>query len=278
MAFAGCQEKTQLSIETEKQAVSQVSQRHENRGDSFIKLRGVSKEFLTAAGPFKALKEVDLEINSGEFLAILGKSGAGKTTLVNMLTGVDHPTDGEVWVGDVPVHTLDENRLALWRGTNVGIVYQSFYLMPTLSLLDNVLLPLDLCGLFRGQESRKRALELLSMVGLEEHAFKLPSAISGGQQQRVAIARALINDPPLIVADEPTGRLDSTTAETIFQMFLNMIAQGKTILMVTHDEELAGRLSRTVLIADGQILDHHQLVYPHNGGLTTERGNNGRPS
>jgi putative ABC transport system ATP-binding protein len=201
----------------------------------------------------RALKGVNLDVYPGEFVAILGKSGAGKTTLVNMLTGVDRPTAGEVWVEGVPVHALNDAQLALWRGRNLGIVYQSFYLMPTLSVLDNVMLPIDFCGLYRPRLSRERALELLRQVELEEHAGKLPSAISGGQQQRVAIARALANDPTLIVADEPTGRLDSTTAETIFKIFLQLIERGKTILMVTHDQGLAQRVSRQLSIVDGEI-------------------------
>jgi len=201
----------------------------------------------------RALKGVNLDVYPGEFVAILGKSGAGKTTLVNMLTGVDRPTAGEVWVEGVPVHALNDAQLAAWRGRNLGIVYQSFYLMPTLSVLDNVMLPIDFCGFYRPRLSREHALDLLRQVELEEHAGKLPSAISGGQQQRVAIARALANDPPLIVADEPTGRLDSTTAETIFKIFLQLIEHRKTILMVTHDQGLAQRVSRQLSIVDGEI-------------------------
>jgi len=219
-----------------------------------IRLREVVKRYKTAAGEFTALQGINLEVYPGEFLGIIGKSGAGKTTLINMLTGVDHATSGEVWMNGVAVHSLDENRLATWRGRNVGVIYQSFYLMPTLNLLQNVALPMDMCGLYRGRSSAQRALELLRLVELEEHARKLPSAISGGQQQRVAIARALANDPPLIVADEPTGRLDSLTAETIFQVFTHLIAQGKTILMVTHDQGLARRMSRTLHLVDGQIV------------------------
>ena len=218
-----------------------------------ITLRGVTKAYQTAAGDFLALKGINLEVYPGEFLGIIGKSGAGKTTLVNMLAGVDHLTQGEVWVNGVAVHRLNEDQLALWRGLSLGIVYQSFHLMPTLSLLDNVMLPMDLCGTFHNRKSPLRARELLSQVGLEEHAHKLPSEISGGQQQRVAIARALANDPPLLVADEPTGRLDSSNAENIFQIFLSLVQQGKTILMVTHDRTLAARVSRVVPIADGQI-------------------------
>jgi putative ABC transport system ATP-binding protein len=218
-----------------------------------IRMRGVTKAYQTAAGELLALKGIDLDIYPGEFVAILGKSGAGKTTLINALTGVDRVTSGEVWVGQVPVHLLDENQLALWRGRNLGIIYQSFHLMPTLSLLDNVLLPVDLSGDYRGRKSAGRALELLRQVELEEHAHKLPSAISGGQQQRVAIARALANDPPLIVADEPTGRLDSATAEVIFQIFLDLSRAGKTILMVTHDASLASRVTRTLRLVDGEL-------------------------
>ena len=221
--------------------------------EPLIRLRHVSKTYQTAAGDFPALKGVDLDVYPGEFVAILGTSGAGKTTLVNMLTGVDHLTGGEVWVDDVPVHALSEDRLALWRGRNLGIIYQSFYLMPTLSLLDNILLPMDFTGRLRNGKSQAHARELLRQVGLEEHASKLPSAISGGQQQRVAIARALANDPPLIVADEPTGRLDSTTAETIFAIFEELHRQGKTILMVTHDRSLAARVDRAIAMRDGEI-------------------------
>lgn len=218
-----------------------------------IEMRGVTKKYKTAAGEFEALKGIDLSVQAGEFLAVLGKSGAGKTTLVNMLTGVDHLTTGEVWVDGVPVHKLNENNLALWRGKNVGIIYQSFHLMPSISLLDNVMLPMDFSGRYRPRRSRERALSLLRDVGLEEHAYKMPADISGGQQQRVAIARALVNDPPLIVADEPTGRLDSATAETIFHIFKELMREGRTIVMVTHDRGFAGRVSRTILIEDGVL-------------------------
>jgi putative ABC transport system ATP-binding protein len=224
-------------------------------GKPIIRIHNVVKAYETAAGKFLALKGVDLEVNHGEFIGIVGKSGSGKTTLINMLTGVDHATSGEVWVNGTAVHTLDENRLADWRGLNLGIIYQSFYLMPTLSLLDNVLLPMDFCGLYKGRESVARARELLEMVGLGEHALKQPSAISGGQQQRVAIARALANNPQLIVADEPTGRLDSANAENIFNIFRMLVEQGKTILMATHDSVLAERLSRVLEIADGEFVN-----------------------
>jgi putative ABC transport system ATP-binding protein len=227
-----------------------------------IRMENVVKEYATTSGSFRALKSVDLDIYPGEFVTVVGKSGAGKTTLLNMLTGVDHLSGGEVWVGDVPVHALDENRMALWRGKNLGIIYQSFHLMPTLTLLQNVMLPMDFNGLFHPRRSVDRAMDLLQQVELEQHAHKLPSAISGGQQQRVAIARALANDPPIIVADEPTGRLDSTTAETIFQVFLGLVERGKTILMVTHDPTLARRTSRTIHLADGQVMAEPPVILP----------------
>jgi len=227
----------------------------QNGFEPLIRMRDVVKAYKTAAGEFIALKGIDLDVYPGEFLGIIGKSGAGKTTLINMLAGVDRLTRGEVWVDGVPVHQLDENRLAAWRGRNVGLIYQSFYLMPTLNLLQNVVLPMDVCGGYRSGASQQRALELLRMVELEEHAHKLPSAISGGQQQRVAIARALANDPKFIVADEPTGRLDSVTAEIIFQIFTRLVDQAKTIIMVTHDQGLSRRMSRTLRLVDGQIED-----------------------
>jgi putative ABC transport system ATP-binding protein len=218
-----------------------------------IRLNQVSKDYPTPAGPFTALKDVSISVDPGEFVAIIGKSGAGKTTLVNMITGVDHPTGGEVIVDGAELHHMHETQLSQWRGRNIGVIYQSFHLMPGLSLLDNVLLPMDFCQLYQRGKSRKRALELLSQVGLEEHVNKLPSEISGGQQQRVATARALANDPAIIVADEPTGRLDSTTAEAIFEIFEDLVRQGKTILMVTHDQGLAGRVSHTLTIVDGKV-------------------------
>jgi putative ABC transport system ATP-binding protein len=226
---------------------------------ALIRLRQVTKAYQTAAGDFPALKGIDLEIYPGELVGVLGKSGAGKTTLVNLISGVDHLSSGEVWVGDVAVHQLNENQAAKWRSRNLGVVYQSFQLMPTLSLMDNILLPLDFSGQYRGKRSAKWAMELLRQVELEDHAGKLPSAISGGQQQRVAIARALANDPPIIVADEPTGRLDSVTAETIFEIFESLAHQGRTIIMVTHDASFARRFTRLVWLADGQVVSEPQF-------------------
>lgn len=218
-----------------------------------ITLRGVTKAYKTPAGDFYALKGIDTEINPGEFIGILGKSGAGKSTLVNMISGVDHLTTGEIWINGVAIHRLNENQAALWRGRNLGVVYQSFQLMPTLSLLDNIMLAMDFGGLFRPRRSREQAMNLLNEVELSEHARKLPANISGGQQQRVAIARALANDPPIIIADEPTGRLDSTTAEHIFHIFEELVRRGKTILMVSHDPGFVRRYSRILWIADGKF-------------------------
>ena len=231
---------------------------HNGTSQALINLQDVKKAYRTAAGDFWALRGINLVVHPGEFLAIVGKSGAGKTTLVNMITGVDRLTEGEVCVDQVAVHEMDENAQALWRGLNLGVIYQSFQLMPTLTLLDNVLLPMDFCGLYKGKRSIERAVSLLEQVGLAEHVNKLPSAISGGQQQRVAIARALANDPPMIVADEPTGRLDSVTANVIFEIFETLVAQGKTLVMVTHDRNLMKRVlqlpqGRVVELTDGQL-------------------------
>jgi putative ABC transport system ATP-binding protein len=224
-------------------------------GTPLVRLENVVKTYHTKAGDFDALRGVTLSVDRGQFIGIAGKSGAGKSTLVNMISGIDRLTSGHVWVESVPVHALKEDQIAPWRGRKVGIVYQSFELMPSLSLLDNVMLPMDFCGLYHPQESRQRALSLLERVGLAGHVDKPPTKISGGQQQRVAIARALANDPPLLVADEPTGNLDTATAEDIFELFESLVDQGKTIIMVTHDHSLARRTSHTIWLADGQIVD-----------------------
>jgi putative ABC transport system ATP-binding protein len=223
-----------------------------------IRLRGVVKIYHSASGEFQALRGIDLDVYQGDFIGIIGKSGAGKSTLVNMITGIDHLTTGEVWVNGKPVHQMDENQRAVFRGRNLGVIYQSFQLMPTLSLVDNILLPVDFCGTFNPLRSRAHALDLLRRVELEDHAYKRPSAISGGQQQRVAIARALANNPPIIIADEPTGRLDSMTADTIFDIFTDLNRQGRTILLVTHDLALAERMSRVLEIRDGQLMPERE--------------------
>jgi putative ABC transport system ATP-binding protein len=239
-------------------SVSRDSPQINNSTLPLIDLCDVIKTYNTAAGEFTALKGINAQVQRGEFLGIIGKSGAGKSTLLNMITGVDDITTGEVVVRtdgrETYVHQLDEDELALWRGHTLGIIYQSFQLLPMLTLIENVTLPMDLCGLYHPRRSRERALELLDIVELKEHANKLPVFISGGQQQRVAIARALANDPPILVADEPTGSLDSVTSDHIFEVFERLVdEQGKTIIMVTHDKSIAPRFSRVLRIVDGEL-------------------------
>ena len=220
-----------------------------------IRFDNVVKRFRAGSGEVTVLKGISAQFQAGEFVGIIGKSGSGKSTLINMLAGIDRPTSGEVEVAGTRVDQLGESRLAAWRGHNLGIVFQFFQLLPMLSLVENVMLPMDFCHTFRSGERKPRALKLLDLVGLADQATKLPSALSGGQQQRVAIARALANDPPIVVADEPTGNLDSKTAESVFAMFEDLVKEGKTIVMVTHDSALARRVKRTVLIADGEIVN-----------------------
>ncbi|MFN2212518.1 MAG: ATP-binding cassette domain-containing protein [Anaerolineales bacterium] len=237
-----------------------------------IQLRDVVKAYTTGGGPFLALKDVNFEIQKGEFLGITGKSGAGKTTLLNMISGVSNLTSGEVLFHAphrgsqgplIPIHKMNEDQLAHWRGENVGIIYQSFELMPTLNLVENVMLPPDFLGSYRPIISKERALELLELVEIVEHAYKIPAHISGGQKQRVAIARAMVNDPALIIADEPTGNLDSVTADTIFKIFEKLVDQGITIVMVTHDVSLAPRFSRRLHIVDGVVGPPPESTFHH---------------
>ncbi len=232
-----------------------------NAQRQLIELQDVVKVYQTGEIPFTALDRVNLDIWQGEFLGITGKSGAGKTTLLNMISGVSDVSSGNILFhqmagaesASMPIHTLDEDRLARWRGQNLGIIYQSFELMPTLDLVKNVMLPPDFLDAYQPRASKERALELLELVDIAEHAYKIPAHISGGQKQRVAIARALVNDPQLIIADEPTGNLDSVTAETIFQIFEKLVEQGKTVVMVTHDESFAPRFTRRLQITDGVV-------------------------
>jgi ABC-type lipoprotein export system ATPase subunit len=224
---------------------------------AIIELRDVHKYYRTAIGDFHALNSIDLQINTGEFVSIIGKSGSGKSTLLNMITGIDRPTTGEVYVNGTAVHELNENRMARWRGKNLGIVFQFFQLLPTISVIENIMLPMDFCRTYPMRQREKRALELLEMVELADHAYKLPTALSGGQQQRVAIARSLANDPPIVIADEPTGNLDSKTADSVFALFHDLTTKGKTIIVVTHDSGLAKRTNRTALIADGEIVNEY---------------------
>jgi len=218
-----------------------------------IELRGIQKAYKTEAGPFLALKGIDLKIDRGEFVGVVGKSGSGKSTLINMITGIDRPTGGEVWINDTAIHNFSEGEMAKWRGVNMGVVFQFFQLLPTLTVVENVMLPMDFCNVYRPRERRDKAMELLELMDIGQQADKLPTMISGGQQQRAAIARALANDPPIVVADEPTGNLDSKTASAVFDLFRQLVEQGKTFLMVTHDDELASQLSRVITIADGEL-------------------------
>jgi ABC-type lipoprotein export system ATPase subunit len=225
-------------------------------GGALIDLRQVEKAYQTPAGDFYALKGIDLQVQQGEFVGVVGKSGAGKSTLINMVTGIDRPTSGQVRVGHHEVQTMNEDQVATWRGQSVGVIFQFFQLLPMLTCAQNVMLPMDFANVYHSpKERRERALYLLEQVEIAEHADKLPSAVSGGQRQRVAIARALANDPMFLAADEPTGNLDSKTANAVFRVFEKLVDEGKTILMVTHDRELASRVSRTVHLADGEIVD-----------------------
>ena len=221
-----------------------------------IRLRGVRKAYKTPAGDFWALNGIDLDVGQGEFVALVGKSGAGKSTLMNMITGIDRPTGGDIRVGDRAVSAMSEDESAFWRGRSVGVVFQFFQLLPMLTCAQNVMMPMDFARLYGSpRERRERALYLLERVGIEEHADKLPGAVSGGQRQRVAIARALANDPLLLAADEPTGNLDSKTAAAMLELFERLVDEGKTMLLVTHDREIAARAPRRVRLGDGQIVD-----------------------
>jgi putative ABC transport system ATP-binding protein len=226
-----------------------------------ILLEGVSKIFHTPAGDFIALRHIDVTFACGQFVAVVGKSGSGKSTLANMITGIDHPSQGRVVVDGVEVHTLDESARSRWRGRTLGIVFQFFQLLPTLTLLENVVLPMDLARLWTPPEREARAAELLARVGLVGLDDKLPAEVAGGQQQSAAIARALANDPPILIADEPTGNLDSRAADAVFDLFRALTDEGKTVVMVTHDPGLAARADRRLLISDGEIIDeslaHH---------------------
>jgi putative ABC transport system ATP-binding protein len=221
-----------------------------------ISLQAVTKAYPSVAGPIMALRDVSLEVQQGEFVAVIGKSGSGKTTLINLLAGIDSPSTGNIRVASVDVHTLDQEELSRWRGRSVGIVFQFFQLLPSLTIAENVMLPMDFCNTYPARERRSRALSLLAQMGIAAQADRLPTALSGGQQQRAAIARALANDPPLIIADEPTGNLDSHTAEEVMQFFARLVASGKTVVMVTHERDLARYFARSITLMDGEIVSH----------------------
>jgi putative ABC transport system ATP-binding protein len=219
-----------------------------------IELRGVTKDYQTPAGSFTALHGIDLTVQPGEFVAVVGKSGSGKSTLLNLLAGIDRPTSGAVIVNGAPIHTFSEDQVAIWRGRNIGVVFQFFQLLPTLTVQENLLLAMDFCGAIPAAQRESRANELLELVGVTDQADKLPSALSGGQQQRAAIARALANDPPVLVADEPTGNLDSANADLVMGIFQKLAAGGKTILMVTHERDISQYVTRSIRLADGQMV------------------------
>ena len=231
-----------------------MSKTNGNNGyDKIIEVKEVIKNFKVGDGEVTILKGISFEVKPGEFVSIVGPSGNGKSTLLNMITGIDRPSDGEVIVTGREVHKMSENKLASWRGEHVGIIFQFFQMLPALSLLQNVILPMDFANKYNPKERRERAMHLLETVSLADQAEKLPSMVSGGQQQRAAIARALANDPPLLVADEPTGNLDTRTASDVFDLFSQLVSQGKTMIMVTHDKELAKRVPRVVEITNGKI-------------------------
>lgn len=219
-----------------------------------VSLRAIGKTYDTPAGPFAALTDITLSLEAGAFLAVVGKSGSGKTTLANLLTGIDSATSGDIHFGNVLLNGKSEEELTAWRGRNVGVVFQFFQLLPTLTVVENVMLPMDFCRFGRPQDRRPRALALLEKLGIAEQAEKLPADLSGGQQQRAAIARALANDPPLLVADEPTGNLDSRTTTEVMDLFRGLTEEGKTVVMVTHERDLGDYFTDTIELADGRMV------------------------
>ena len=221
-----------------------------------IDLQGVNKTFDGPAGPIQALKDVSLKVYPGEFVGVRGPSGSGKSTLINMITGIDRPTRGDVHVSGALLNDLNENQLAHWRGRNVGVIFQFFQLLPTLTVMENIIFPMECCRMWKPRERPERAMHLLEQVGLADQAQKLPNTLSGGQQQRAAIARALANDPALVMGDEPTGNLDSKSADKVFYLFEELVKGGKTFMMVTHDLGLASRIPRVVEVLDGDLFDN----------------------
>ena len=223
--------------------------------ESIINLTGVTKTFVGPAGPIHALRSVSLQVNPGEFVGIRGPSGSGKSTLINMMTGIDRPTSGEILMAGQSLNALNENKLARWRGKHIGVIFQFFQLLPTLTTIENVMLPMDFCNVWKPRERPERAMNILDQVGLADQAHKLPNTLSGGQQQRAAIARAMANDPPLLMGDEPTGNLDSKTSDRVFALFEELVTQGKTFVMVTHDIALAHRIPRVIEVLDGELFE-----------------------
>lgn len=244
-----------LKLDSSQNTAKYENGRQTESNGRLVHLREVVKTYQSSAGTFTALKGVDLQVESGAFVSIIGKSGSGKSTLINVITGIDRPTSGEVIVDHVQIHSLNEEQIAVWRGRSIGVIFQFFQLLPTLTAVENILLAMDYGGQYPRIERPERAMYLLELVGMADQAHRLPNSLSGGQQQCVAIARALANDPVLLTADEPTGNLDSKSAEMVFHLFENLAQAGKTILMVTHDNDLAARAQRTIQLADGRIVD-----------------------
>ena len=259
-----------------------ISKNGNGNNQSIIELKDIVKTFPVGDDEITILHGISLNIQQGEFVSIVGPSGNGKSTLLNMVTGIDRPSSGEVIVSGRPIHEMSENQLAKWRGQDVGIIFQFFQMLPSLSLLQNVVLPMEFANKFKRSERRERAMDLLELVGLADQANKLPSMVSGGQQQRAAIARALATDPALLIADEPTGNLDAKTAGQVFDLFVHLIEeQGKTMLMVTHDQELANQIPRKVEIVNGIIAHDSRpqpietVPVPSNGDIVIDTPSNG---
>jgi len=229
----------------------------------FIRLRGVTKRYETPSGPLLALQNVNLDIAAGEFLAVLGRSGSGKSTLLHMIAGIDTPTEGEIHIGHIPVHTLDQEQLASWRGKKLGVLFQFFQLIPTLTIVENVMLPMDFCQTYPSHKRRLRALELLNRLGVSDQADKWPADLSGGQQQRAALARALANGPSVLVADEPTGNLDSRTSEEVLFLLKGLAQEGTTVVMVSHERDLGCYVDRSICLSDGVVTNESAQGYQH---------------
>jgi putative ABC transport system ATP-binding protein len=224
--------------------------------ETFVQLKNVTKTFNGNSQSFAALKNINLSFNKNEFIVIIGKSGSGKSTLLNMISGIDNPSCGEIYIDKMPLHNMSGNQLASWRGRFAGIVFQFFQLMPTLTVLENIMLPMEFVNVIPKSQRQKRAFELLEITGMKDHANKFPNALSGGEKQRVAIARSLANNPEIIFADEPTGNLDSHNADIIHKLFNTLNQQGKTIVYVTHDRDIALNYSRLIRLNDGQIIEN----------------------
>jgi putative ABC transport system ATP-binding protein len=247
-----------MAFSTYHDGETMLPERRSDTDDTaLIELHDVSRTYRAGSKDVTVLQDISLRVHQGELVSVVGPSGSGKSTLLNLITGIDRPTSGQVFVGGQPVHQMGENELARWRGRNVGIIFQFFQLLPTLTVLENVVLPIDFARAHAAvpgpREAKERAMDLLGVVGIADQAHKLPSALSGGQQQRAAIARALANDPPLVVGDEPTGNLDTATAESVFILLQQLVDRGKTVVIVTHDRRLSARSERVLHLLDGKL-------------------------